>query len=180
MSYEPIEFKDMEVENPHRHKITDLGDGTVEIVPEYGQVVEDGTDLSAEVFNHMQDGIIDAHDKAEQATGSLEDKVDKVTGKGLSTNDYTTAEKDKLAGIEAEANKYVHPGGTNPHGTTKANVGLSNVDNVKQMPLSGGNLTGIAKSQANTSYTTAQLRNVIMSTANPSGGSNGDVWIKYS
>ena len=30
---------------------------------------------------------------------AIEDKVDKVTGKGLSTNDYTTAEKDKLAGL---------------------------------------------------------------------------------
>jgi major membrane immunogen (membrane-anchored lipoprotein) len=30
-------------------------------------------------------------------------KVDKVTGKGLSTNDYTTAEKNKLAGIQAGA-----------------------------------------------------------------------------
>lgn len=30
-------------------------------------------------------------------------KVDKVTGKGLSTNDYTTTEKDKLAGIAAGA-----------------------------------------------------------------------------
>lgn len=30
-------------------------------------------------------------------------KVDKVSGKGLSTNDYTTAEKNKLAGIEAGA-----------------------------------------------------------------------------
>ena len=30
-------------------------------------------------------------------------KVDKVTGKGLSTEDYTTAEKSKLAGIEAGA-----------------------------------------------------------------------------
>ena len=38
-------------------------------------------------------------------------KVDKVTGKGLSTNDYTTAEKNKLAGIAANANKYVHPTG---------------------------------------------------------------------
>lgn len=43
-------------------------------------------------------------------------KVDKVEGKGLSTNDYTTAEKNKLSGI----------------------VDLSNVDNVKQMPISGG------------------------------------------
>lgn len=36
-------------------------------------------------------------------------KVDKVTGKQLSTEDYTTAEKTKLAGIAAGANNYVHP-----------------------------------------------------------------------
>ncbi len=39
-------------------------------------------------------------------------KVDKVEGKGLSTNDYTTPEKNKLAAIEAEANKYVLPAAT--------------------------------------------------------------------
>ena len=39
-------------------------------------------------------------------------KVDKVTGKGLSTNDYTTTEKNKLAGIEAGANNYTHPSHT--------------------------------------------------------------------
>lgn len=33
----------------------------------------------------------------------LSGKVDKVSGKGLSTNDYTTAEKNKLAGIAAGA-----------------------------------------------------------------------------
>lgn len=42
-------------------------------------------------------GYITANDAA--VTG----KVDKVTGKGLSTNDYTTAEKEKLAGIAAGA-----------------------------------------------------------------------------
>ena len=36
-------------------------------------------------------------------------KVDKVDGKGLSTNDYTTTEKEKLDGIEDGANKYTHP-----------------------------------------------------------------------
>ena len=35
----------------------------------------------------------------------LNNKVDKVEGKDLSTNDYTTAEKDKLAGIASGANK---------------------------------------------------------------------------
>ena len=36
-------------------------------------------------------------------------KVDKVDGKGLSTNDYSDAEKEKLEGIETGANKYIHP-----------------------------------------------------------------------
>ena len=34
---------------------------------------------------------------------AISNKVDKVTGKGLSTNDFTTAEKTKLAGIETGA-----------------------------------------------------------------------------
>ena len=34
-------------------------------------------------------------------------KVDKVEGKDLSTNDYTTEEKEKLAGIETGANKTI-------------------------------------------------------------------------
>lgn len=38
-------------------------------------------------------------------TGLLSEKVDKVNGKGLSTNDYTTAEKNKLA----ELNNYTLP-----------------------------------------------------------------------
>lgn len=42
-------------------------------------------------------------------TTELAKKVDKVSGKQLSTNDYTTAEKNKLAGIAESANKYVHP-----------------------------------------------------------------------
>ena len=35
--------------------------------------------------------------------------VAKETGKGLSTNDYTTAEKQKLAGVATGANNYTHP-----------------------------------------------------------------------
>lgn len=35
--------------------------------------------------------------------------VAQESGKGLSTNDYTTTEKNKLSGIAEGANKYVHP-----------------------------------------------------------------------
>ncbi len=44
-----------------------------------------------------------------QIKEKLSGKVDKVDGKGLSTNDYTTAEKEKLNTIEENANNYVHP-----------------------------------------------------------------------
>ena len=39
----------------------------------------------------------------------VELKVDKIAGKGLSTEDYTSIEKTKLAGISASANNYTHP-----------------------------------------------------------------------
>jgi hypothetical protein len=109
------------------------------------------------------------------ATHSADMIVDGTTNKV-----FTATEKDKLAGIDENANNYTHPGsGTNPHGTTKTDVGLGNVDDVKQMPIAGGTFTGVAVAQTNTSYTTRQLRNVILSTSDPSGGSNGDIWIKY-
>lgn len=40
---------------------------------------------------------------ASQISSAVENKVDKVDGKGLSTNDYTTGEKNKLSGIATGA-----------------------------------------------------------------------------
>lgn len=57
-------------------------------------------------------------------------KVDKEPGKGLSTNDYTTAEKNKLSGIATGANKYVLPVASN-----------TVVGGVKVAPNSGLELT---------------------------------------
>ena len=45
---------------------------------------------------------------------------------------------------------------------------------------SGGVMTGALVAQTNTDYATAQMRNVIISTSDPSGGSSGDIWIKYA
>jgi len=49
--------------------------------------------VSVSDFNRIEGNINDLK----------ENKVDKVAGKALSTNDYTTAEKNKLAGIQAGA-----------------------------------------------------------------------------
>ena len=50
----------------------------------------------------------DAQARADAAYDLASAKVDKVTGKGLSTNDYTTDEKNKLAGIAAGAEANVN------------------------------------------------------------------------
>lgn len=45
----------------------------------------------------------------DKLNGSIDGKVDKAEGKQLSTEDFTTEEKTKLAGIAEGANKYVLP-----------------------------------------------------------------------
>lgn len=49
----------------------------------------------------------DIRDSVSNLSSTVSNKVDKVSGKALSTNDYTTAEKNKLAGIAAGANATV-------------------------------------------------------------------------
>ena len=62
------------------------------------------TDMST-----AQDHISDLQTKvgdtsvSEQITAGIVNKVDKVDGKGLSTNDYTTNDKNKLSGIATGA-----------------------------------------------------------------------------
>lgn len=60
---------------------------------------------------------------------ALGNKVDKVTGKGLSTNDYTTAEKNKLTGIEEGAE-------VNPENSdfTLAGLGEKSYNNLTDKP----------------------------------------------
>lgn len=65
-----------------------------------------GADKTA-IENSLTSTSASAALSAAQGKVLNDSKVDKVDGKGLSTNDFTTAEKNKLGDIEAEANKTV-------------------------------------------------------------------------
>ena len=91
-----------------------------EVADDLAQEILDRTQADTTINNNVSSFIAN---EVERATGVEEtlnsnitqlqaQKVDKVEGKGLSTNDYTTPEKNKLAAIEAEANKYVLPAAT--------------------------------------------------------------------
>ena len=48
------------------------------------------------------------HENANEIKTAVNTKVDKITGKGLSENDYTTTEKNKLAGLTDEVVEYAN------------------------------------------------------------------------
>ena len=66
--------------------------------------------------NHLHDDMYytetEIDNKLSVMQSDIDTKVDVENGKGLSTNDYTTDEKNKLASIEANANSYEHPAHT--------------------------------------------------------------------
>lgn len=101
-----------------------------------------GKALSADVNLYFADVKTSATDTTTLAT-ALGNKVDKVTGKGLSTNDYTTAEKDKLANIEAGAEENVLEG-VQVNGT---DLTISE-DKKVNIPLASSTQNGVIKIEA--------------------------------
>lgn len=72
----------------------------------------DGAPATYDTLKEISDWIATHQSEYEALIAAIAGKVDKVEGKQLSTEDYTTAEKTKLAGIEANANNYTLPTAT--------------------------------------------------------------------
>lgn len=76
-------------------------------VPGWAKNATKPTYTKAEVGLGKVDNTADLDKPISTATqNALSAKVDKVSGKGLSTNDYTTAEKNKLAGLASDTVRY--------------------------------------------------------------------------
>lgn len=99
---------------------------------------ESVTPLSAQNMNNIEDGIEELQLQ----------KVDKASGKSLSTNDYTTAEKNKLAGIAAGAQ-------VNPGNATPSAAGLMSAEDKLK-------LTNISAQAKNVGFSSFQEDNVIL------------------
>ena len=92
-----------------------------------------------------------------------------ATASGLSaTNAQVSTLNSSLSTIDAQVS------------TANNNISALQTAMNDKVDKSGGTLEGALVAQHNTNYATAQVRNVIISTADLSGGSNGDIWIKYT
>lgn len=82
-----------------------------------------------------------ATQEANRVASLLGTKVDKVSGKGLSTNDFTTTEKDKLAGIEENATANA----TNAELRDRsAHTGTQNINTIEGLDLALYDSTSLA------------------------------------
>ena len=70
--------------------------------------------------------------KTTEVNAALSNKVDKVSGKGLSTNDFTAAYKSKLDSIAPNANNYSLPLATN---STRGGIQVGYAANGKNYPV---------------------------------------------
>ena len=110
----------------------------------YTQTEADLADAVSKAHEHANASVLDGI-SAEDVTAwdgavtALDDKVDKVEGKGLSTNDYTDAEKEKLATIAASAQ-------TNVIETVKVNgTALTVTDKAVDILVAEGTSNGTVK-----------------------------------
>lgn len=68
-----------------------------------------GSPETLDTLRELSTALGDDPNFAATVAAQIGGKVDKVAGKGLSTEDYTSAERSKLAGIAPGANHYTHP-----------------------------------------------------------------------
>lgn len=129
--------------------------------------------------------------KADTTTvnNQLTGKVDKENGKGLSTNDYSTAEKNKLSGIEAQANKTtvdsaLSSSSENPVQNKVINTALGNKADASTVSALATTVSGKADSSTVTALTSrvsdaetdiaTQTARIDAIAALPSGSTSGD------
>ena len=131
--------------------------------------MSDVVNRGSEPNDNSSDTLFEAFGKINEAfdnaQASLNDKVDKIPGKGLSTDDFI--ESGNYPNLRAGA-------------TTKDDVELGNVQNY-------GIATEVeAKTAtANNKYMTPQrtsdffMKKINYGTADPTGGSDGDIYLQY-
>ena len=112
----------------------------------------------------------------------LAGKVDAVSGKGLSTNDYTDTEKTKLAGIAEGANNYSLPtAAANTLGGVKVGTNLA----IDANGVLSGNYSNATSSAAGLMSATDKANldakpDVYVQSSQPSGLKAGDIWFQIS
>lgn len=88
----------------HKHDIESNWSKATNFIPKQGEIIIYDIDSN---YSYERIKVGDGTTNVNNLPFADANKVDKISGKSLSTNDYTTAEKNKLAGIAEGANKTI-------------------------------------------------------------------------
>lgn len=108
-----------------------------------------------DTLQELADALNNDENFASTITNQLNNKVDKVQGQGLSDENYTLIEKQKLAGIEEGANKYTHPSNHSADIITE-NTTKRFVSDVEKESWNAKETSEGAQAKANTAETNAK------------------------
>lgn len=133
------------------------------------------TPVTAEILNTNYDGFLLAlNNFLSSLESSVDNKVDKETGKGLSEENYTSTEKTKLDGIDDNATEVIaNPSGSSSTNLTKISIGGS----IYLIPSGGSGGSTVEWEQfqvTGTRIATITIDNVPVDVYAPSGGGSGD------
>ena len=170
---EAINNHSSDIDNPHSVTKEQIGLDKVDNTSDADKPISDATAVALEGksdVGHDHDDLYytetEIDDKLDVIQSEVDTKVDKDGDKVLSTNDYTTAEKDKLHGIEANANLYIHPTHT-PHGSGLYKVAVDSEGHVSDATLvAKEDIVALGIPAQDTVYDDSNLKNRIESAEN--------------
>ena len=108
----------------------------------------DGSPAALDTLKELSAALGNDPNFATTVATQIGQKVDKVAGKGLSTEDYTSEEKAKLAGVAAGANNYQHPA-THPATMIEQDASHRFVTDTEKTTWNGKASTAVATQSAN-------------------------------
>lgn len=147
MAYEKTVWKDHVVERPKTYRMVENADGTVTLVPETGQVIQQGTALNAENLNKIEDAL-EAHetelgDRLEKAGGTMTGSIrmsgnavqelkEPVSSADAATKGYVDGKRKQFSAALATAWE-----GAGPFTQTVAVKGILETDMPHVVPVYG-------------------------------------------
>lgn len=140
-----------------------------------------GTPVTAEILNTNYDAFLIALNTWAASVGlEIGNKVDKVTGKQLSDENYTSTEKTKLSGIAEGATAVVaNPSESSSTNLTKIKIGGS-VYLIPQGGSGGSSVTWTQIQQSGTKIATISVDGTSTDVYAPNGGSGGGDSVSWS
>lgn len=97
MAYKKTFWKDRIVEKPNTYRKVENTDGTITLYPVTGQVIEQGTPVSAANLNKLENGIVEVYKE-------LDTKIDEVSNKGTTVEVIERVTKQEIDRQIADGN----------------------------------------------------------------------------